>query len=163
MIGSGSIRWVPPVNIHLTLKFLGNIPAPHLDFLKQMLIGIAERAKPFDMQISGIGSFPSSKRPRIIWAGIHAPAALFSLQKEIEEKSTRFGYEKETKTFSPHLTIGRVHQEATAKELERIGNALASIQLGGIITSRVDSVHLYQSDLNPKGSIYTKLFSVPLR
>lgn len=149
--------------MHLTLKFLGDISATHLDFLKQMLAKTAELFTQFDMQIAGLGSFPNSKRSRIIWAGLHAPAALFSLQKQLEESASRLGYEKEAKAFSPHLTLGRVRQGIPAQDLQKISNILAETQLGRIAAIRVDSIHLYQSDLNPEGSIYTKLFSTPLR
>ena len=162
-LGEEAIRWVPTHNLHLTLKFLGNVPVSHLEFIKQMLAQVAESTPQFDMQIGGIGSFPNSNRPRVLWVGIHAPATLATLQKAIEEGTSRLGYEKEERSFSPHLTLGRVRQGIDAKELQKISNAISSIQLGKIGTARVDSVHLYQSDLNSAGSVYTKLFSTPLR
>jgi len=162
-LGDDAIRWVPSHNMHLTLKFLGNAPISHLDFLKQMLTQVADSTHPFDLQIGGIGSFPNSNRPRVLWVGLHAPAALATLQKAIEESSQRLGYEKEERPFSPHLTLGRVRQGLDGKVLQKIGNALSTIQLGKIGTARVDSVHLYKSDLNSEGSVYTKLFSTPLR
>ena len=162
-LGDDAIRWVPSHNMHLTLKFLGNAPISHLDFLKQMLTQVADSTHPFDLQIGGIGSFPNSNRPRVLWVGLHAPAALVTLQKAIEEGAQRLGYEKEERPFSPHLTLGRVRQGMDGKVLQKIGNALSTIQLGKIGTARVDSVHLYKSDLNSEGSVYTKLFSTPLR
>lgn len=162
-LGEEVVRWVPTHNLHLTLKFLGNVPVSHLEFIKQMLAQVAESTPQFDMQIGGIGSFPNSNRPRVLWVGIHAPATLATLQKAIEEGTSRLGYEKEERSFSPHLTLGRVRQGIDAKELQKISNAISSIQLGKIGTARVDSVHLYQSDLNSAGSVYTKLFSTPLR
>lgn len=162
-LGDDAIRWVPSHNMHLTLKFLGNAPISHLDFLKQMLTQVADSTHPFDLQIGGIGSFPNSNRPRVLWVGLHAPAALATLQKAIEEGSQRLGYEKEECPFSPHLTLGRVRQGMDGKVLQKISNALSTIQLGKIGTARVDSVHLYKSDLNSEGSVYTKLFSTPLR
>ena len=162
-LGEEVVRWVPTHNLHLTLKFLGNVPVSHLEFIKQMLAQVAESTPQFDMQIGGIGSFPNSNRPRVLWVEIHAPATLATLQKAIEEGTSRLGYEKEERSFSPHLTLGRVRQGIDAKELQKISNAISSIQLGKIGTARVDSVHLYQSDLNSAGSVYTKLFSTPLR
>lgn len=162
-LGNDVIRWVSPHNMHLTLKFLGSIPVSHLDFLKRMLAQAADSQPPFNLQIGGFGSFPSSKRPRVLWVGVHAPASLSSLQKAVADGANRLGYEKEARTFSPHLTIGRVRQGINGQELQKIGNAISTIQLGKIGTARVDSVHLYQSDLNSEGSTYTKLFSIPLR
>jgi 2'-5' RNA ligase len=161
-LGSDLVRWVPSRNMHLTLKFLGNIAASHVDFLKQMLARAAESHAPFDLQIGGIGSFPNSKRVRVLWIGVHAPAELTSLQHAIEEGAARLGYEKEERPFSPHLTLGRVRQHLAPSDLQRIGEALNNVQIGRIDAARVDSVHLYQSQLQPEGSIYTKLFSAAL-
>ena len=162
-LGNDVIRWVLTHNLHLTLKFLGNVPVSHLEFLKQMLAQATDSITQFDLQIGGIGSFPNSNRPRVLWVGIHAPAALSNLQKAIEEGAKRLGYEKEERPFSPHLTLGSVRQGLDGKDLQKISNALSSIQLGKIGIARVDSVHIYKSDLNSEGSVYTKLFSTPLR
>lgn len=163
MLGNESIRWVASHNLHLTLKFLGNVPTSHLDFIKQMLTQSADAHSAFDLQISGLGSFPNSKRIHILWVGVQAPAGLDSLQRSIESGAKRLGYETEARAFSPHLTLGRVRQHITTKQTQTISQKLATIQLGRIGTARVDSVHLYQSDLSSEGSVYTKLFSTPLR
>ena len=161
-LGDDLVRWVPTQNMHLTLKFIGNIANSHLDFIKQLLIRTADSHSQFDLQIGGIGSFPNSKRPRILWAGIHAPAELTSLQRSIESGPSRLGYEKDERPFSPHLTIGRVHQNIDTTNLQKIRNTLDSIQVGNIGSARIDSIHLYKSELQASGSIYTKLFSAPL-
>jgi 2'-5' RNA ligase len=158
-----AIRWVPTQNMHLTLKFLGSLPLSHLDFIKRMLTQTADLSPQFDLQISGLGSFPNSKQPRVLWVGIHASAGLSSLQKMIEDGATRLGYNKEERPFSPHLTLGRVRQGISAQELHKVSTTFSAFQLGKIGTARVDSVHLYQSDLNSEGSVYTKLFSATLR
>jgi 2'-5' RNA ligase len=162
-LGDKLARWVSPSNMHLTLKFLGNAPASHLDFLKRMLAQAAESHPRFDLQIGGLGSFPTSKRPRVLWVGIHAPAVLASLQNEIETGAVRLGYEKENRPFSPHLTLARIRQGLSAGDLQKIRDALAKTQLGRIGKASVDSVHLYQSDLQSGGSVYTRLYSAPLR
>lgn len=161
-LGDDLIRWVPAQNMHLTLKFIGNIAASHLDFLKQMLIQSVNSQRQFDLQVGGIGSFPNLKRPRVLWVGIHAPADLTSLQKNVEAGAVRLGYEKEERAFSPHLTLGRVRQNVSAADLQRIRSALENTQIGRIGTATIEAVHLYKSDLHADGSIYTKLLSVPL-
>lgn len=161
-LGDDLIRWVPAQNMHLTLKFIGNIAASHLDFLKQMLTQSVNSQRQFDLQIGGIGSFPNLKRPRVLWVGIHAPADLTSLQKNVEAGAVRLGYEKEERGFSPHLTLGRVGQNVSAADLQRIRSALENTQIGRIGTATIEAVHLYKSDLHTDGSIYTKLLSVPL-
>lgn len=162
VLGTDLIRWVPAQNMHLTLKFLGDIASTHVDFLKQLLTREATQHSQFDLQIGGLGSYPNSRRPRVLWVGLHAPANLTSLQKSIEAGTTRLGYEQEERAFSPHLTIGRVRQNISPSELPKIRAAMDNIQLGNIGTARVDSVHLIKSELQPNQSIYTKLFSAPL-
>ena len=161
-LGNDIVRWVPSQNMHLTLKFLGDVAPSHIDFLKQLLMREAESHPQFSLQMGGLGSFPTLRRPRILWIGIHAPADLVSLQKSIETAATRLGYEQEERTFSPHLTIGRARQTISLSEQQQIRAALESVQLGNIGTAIIDCVHLIKSDLHPSGSTYTKLFSAPL-
>ncbi len=153
------VRWVPLENIHLTLKFLGDVPTSHVGFLKQSLTQTAALSSAFDMQISGLGSFPNSKLPRLLWVGIYAQSALQTLHQNIEAAMDRLGYKSEDRSFSPHLTLGRVRQNASPADSLKIRDALQTIQLGNIGVARVNSVHLIKSDLNPAGSEYTKLFS----
>lgn len=162
-LGNQIIRWTPIQNMHLTLKFLGSIPNNHVDFLKQMLTQTADSHSAFDLQIGGIGSFPNAKLPRVLWLGIHAAAELMSIQKSVDAGASRLGYEKEARAFSPHLTLGRVRQNIQPSDLQKIRSTFDTFQLGKIPSARVDSVHLYQSELNSEGSIYTKLFSVLLK
>jgi len=161
-LGDDLVRWIPTQNMHLTLKFLGDINTSHLEFLKQLLAREADSHPQFNLQLGGLGSFPNSRKPRLLWIGIQTPTGLASLQKSIEAGTTRLGYEQEERAFSPHLTIGRVRQTVSPQELQKIRTALDTIQLGNIGIARVDSVHLFKSDLQPSGSIYTKLFSAPL-
>ena len=162
-LGNQIIRWTPIQNMHLTLKFLGNIPNNHVDFLKQMLTQTADSHSAFDLQIGGIASFPNAKSPRALWLGIHAAAELMSIQKNVDAGASRLGYEKEARAFSPHLTLGRVRQNIQPSDLQKIRSTFDTFQLGKIPSARVDSVHLYQSELHSEGSIYTKLFSALLK
>ena len=161
-LGNDIVRWVPTQNMHLTLKFIGDIAVSHIDFLKQLLTREAESHKQFDLQLGGLGSFPTSRRPRILWIGIHAPTELASLQKSIETGTSRLGYQQEERPFSPHLTIGRARQNIGLPELQKVRAALDSIQIGSISTAHIDTMHLFKSDLQPGGSVYTKLFSAQL-
>jgi 2'-5' RNA ligase len=161
-VGNDIIRWVPAQNKHLTLKFIGDTADSHMDFLKQMLTREAATHSQFDMQIGGLGSFPSSRMPRILWIGLHAPAELARLYQSLEAGTSRLGYKKEERAFSPHLTLGRARQNVNPADLLKVRAALDTIQLGNIATARVDSVHLFKSDLQSSGSVYTKFFSAPL-
>ena len=164
--GTGSlIRWVPAENIHLTLKFLGDIPPANVQFLTQMIRTEADTYHCFEIHLTGLGSFPGPKRPRVIYIGLQAPAELDALQHAIEAATHRLGYESEDRSFSPHLTIGRVKNalRISADDEQKIRHALEATKIDSLGTARVDSVHLYKSDLKPTGSVYTKLFSAPLK
>ena len=159
MLSDDLVRWVPPQNVHLTLKFLGDVSSSNLDLIKQMLTAEAAQHQSFEMQAKGIGSFPNSRRPRVIWIGLQAPAALESLQRGIESASARLGYATDEKSFSPHLTIGRVKQNLSAPEIQRIRSALEQTNIGLLGIVYIDAAHLFKSDLQPSGSVYTRLFS----
>jgi 2'-5' RNA ligase len=159
-LGEDLVRWVPVENMHLTLKFLGDVPANHLDFLRQSLVQIAATSVSFDLQVDGLGAFPNLKQPRVIWIGVQAGSELQNIQQKIESALHRLGYKKEERAFSPHLTLGRIRPGISPADSVKIRDALQAIQLGRIGTARVNSVHLYKSDLSPAGSQHTKLFSV---
>lgn len=161
-LGNDLIRWVPPQNVHLTLKFLGDVAPSNLDLIKQMLIAEAAQHPCFEMRMEGIGSFPNSRRPRVIWIGLHAPAVLESLQRGIEAAAARLGYASDEKSFSPHLTIGRVKQNLSGSEIQRIRSALEATRIGLLGIVQVNAAHLFKSDLQPGGSVYTRLFSAPV-
>ena len=158
-----AIRWVSPENIHLTLKFLGDIPPIQVDALTSTLRAQADSVPTFDVKVGGIGSFPDVKRARVLWIGLNAPAELMALSRGIESACARLGYESEKRGFSPHLTIGRVRQDASAADAQKIRRALEAATIDSLGAVRVDSVHLFKSDLKRNGAVYTKLFSAPLK
>lgn len=157
------VRWVPPGNMHLTLKFLGNISPANVEILTQLIRAEADSCQSFVMKVGGLACFPSPKRPRVIYIGLQAPGELEALQHGIESATTRLGYESEARAFSPHLTLGRVRQNVSASDQQRIRRALEETRLDLLGMAKVDCVYLYKSDLKPTGSVYTRLFSAPLR
>ena len=157
------VRWVPPGNMHLTLKFLGNISPANVEILTQLIRAEADSCQSFVMKVGGLACFPSPKRPRVIFIGLQAPGELEALQHGIESATTRLGYESEARPFSPHLTLGRVRQNVSASDQQRIRRALEETRLDLLGMAKVDCVYLYKSDLKPTGSVYTRLFSAPLR
>ena len=162
-IGSSAVRWVPTSNIHLTLKFLGDVSPDSVDALTRLIHTEADSNQQFDIHIGGLGSFPNSKRPRVLFTGIQAPAELEALQRGVESATAKLGYKSESRAFSPHLTIGRVRDNITSADQQKIRKTLEEIKIDSLGTARVDSVHLYKSELKPTGAIYTKLFSAPLQ
>ena len=156
------IRWVPLENMHLTLKFIGEVSPANVEMIQQMLGIEADCCCAFPGAGRRAGRLPSPRRARVIWTGIQAPPALASLQHGIESGAARLGYEAEERPFSPHLTIGRVRQQVSTGEQQQIRTALEGTHVGDPGTARIRAVHLFKSDLQPGGSIYTKLFSAPL-
>lgn len=153
------IRWVPPGNIHLTLKFLGNIPLEDVTALQGALQTQADKCSGFEIKLAGLGAFPNLRRPRVLWMGVDAPPELFALQQGIEDELSRLGYAREEKKFSPHLTLGRVSQNIHARDYPRINQALTQWSTEAFGSLRVAGVDLYRSDLQPSGARYTRLFS----
>jgi len=156
------VRWVAPGNIHLTLKFLGNVPSVDVEAIKDLLQVVAGRHARFEIRLGGLGAFPNLNRPRVIWVGIEALPALFELQQDIEDEVARLGYARENKKFSPHLTLGRVTEKAGAQDYARISQALAQEKVDILGAVHVTHVDLYRSDLQPSGARYTRLFSAHL-
>ena len=156
------VRWVAVKNIHLTLKFLGDVSIANLEILTKILRSEASHHVPFEFSVGGLGAFPSIRRPRVVWVGVEAPTEVHALQHNIEAETQRLGYAREDREFSPHLTLGRVSRNATPKDVQRISEAVGSYKVGFLGAARVQTVNLYRSDLQPSGAVYTQLFSAPL-
>jgi len=157
-----SIRWVPGMNIHLTLKFLGDVSTTNLEMLYAIVRSEAEKHPVFEIGVGELGAFPTIKRPRVIWVGVEAPAELSALQGGIENETTRLGYAPERRPFSPHLTVGRVSRNVTSNQVHQISDVLSDCKVGFLGATRVESVNLYRSDLQPSGAKYTRLYSAEL-
>ena len=157
-----AVRWVPAENIHLTLKFLGEVSSGSVQELARMLRVEAVRHPSFQISVNGIGTFPNIRRPRVIWAGSEVPPELTTLQEAIETGTRALGYPSEERPFSPHLTLGRVSQNASSREVGLISQALSELNVGSLGEMVVRDFHLFQSDLRPSGAVYTSLHTFPL-
>ncbi len=156
------VRWVPPNNIHLTLKFLGNVSPGNLNNLVDVMKCEALRHQPNRFCVAGCGAFPNRARPRVIWVGVNGTRELDNLQHAIDRETARLGYPSEERKFSPHLTLGRVSQHANPTEVRQVGDALSGLSVGELGHVSVSAIMLYRSDLKPGGAIYTPLASAPL-
>ena len=157
-----AVRWVPAGNMHLTLKFLGEVSANNVEVLARMLQREAAQHQPFEFSISGLGAFPNPRRPRVIWVGAEIPASMSALQRTIEAETRALGYPGEDRAFSPHLTLGRISQNARPDEVNQVARALGELQVGELGKVHVSSIHLFKSDLHPSGAVYTSLHQFPL-
>jgi 2'-5' RNA ligase len=158
----GSIRWIPANNIHLTIKFLGDVSISSQELLTKVLQAEVSRHPSFEVSVGELGVFPSLRRPHVVWIGVEAPPELAVLQHGVEAEMARLGYAPEERPFSPHLTLGRVARNASPEDIRHIGDVLVKSKVGFLGAFRVQSVHLYRSDLQPGGSVYTRLFTASL-
>lgn len=158
-LGSDLVRWAPPRNVHLTLKFLGDTAPSGIDLIQAALTAETRQYQPFEAEVAGFGAFPNIRKPRVLWVGVGAPGILGSLQHELDIATDRLGYSSEDRSFSPHLTIGRVRQNLAAASLQIVRDELEQTTVGRLGSYRVEEVHLFKSELNLSGSIYTKLFT----
>ena len=153
------VRWVKPDNIHLTLKFLGNIKDESTDKIIKTVEEICSRYDSFDLMIKGLGIFPNRKSPRVLWVGIEGNDILAALQKEIDEGMSSLGFENEKRKFTAHLTLGRFRSPRGNEALLDALNQRKNDSFGHIT---VKSLFLIKSDLSPAGARYIKISDAPL-
>lgn len=154
-------RWVRPENIHLTLKFLGDINPDDVDRISDALIGAVADISTLALSIRGIGVFPGIKRPRVIWVGLGGDVQeLFALQSGIEAGLDAVGFPKEKRAFKAHLTLGRIKQAVKPDVIRQMMRQHASISAEEFTC---DQVTLFKSDLKPSGAVYTELKKIELK
>ena len=157
LIPTNGFRPVRPGMIHLTLKFLGDTPLSKIPDIKKTLAVVAQSQKPFTLRVEGLGAFASWDHPRTIWVGLTSPPGLLSLAANINQITSQLGFPVENRQFSPHLTLARVSEGADRNKVKQCINQLrqASNVVFGDFT--VSQLVLFQSSLQPGGSIYTPL------
>jgi len=153
-----SVRWVRTSGIHLTLKFLGDVSTDKIPVLESALQTIADIAPGCTFTVNGLGCFPNSNRPRVIWVGIEEPSGrLAALQDAVEETTVPFGFEREDRGFKPHLTVGRLSRRASRADVASVGALVARTEVGTLGEAVADRFILIQSVLKPSGAEYTPL------
>jgi 2'-5' RNA ligase len=153
-------RWVRPAGMHLTLKFLGDIPVEQVAGVADALQAAARGRAAFSLTVAGIGVFPGLRRPRVIWAGLSGGTGpLSDLQRSVEERLAALGFPREDRPFHAHLTLGRC-SEAVGSDL--MAEALNFFAARGFGEFDVRELVLFQSDLKPSGAVYTALARVKL-
>ncbi len=150
-----SVSWVSPPNLHLTLKFLGEVPAETIEAVTEGLAEAVSGMEPFTLGFHGLGAFPGLARPRVIWMGVFQGAReCQALQARVEEALARRGVPKEGRAYSPHLTIGRVREPRGLASLQQAIAQDARKEFGSL---QVSSISLIKSELHPAGARYTEL------
>ncbi|HEX2021587.1 MAG TPA: RNA 2',3'-cyclic phosphodiesterase [Candidatus Thermoplasmatota archaeon] len=147
----GDLKVVEPGNLHMTLSFLGQVPDEAAGPLSRALDEAAARFAPFRAQLSGVGAFPSARRPRVVWAGVQDPAPLAALANAVRDAFARAGHAGDDKDFRAHATLARVREGSRADDVARFLQRHASDPLPEI---EVADARLYRSVPSPRGPTY---------
>jgi 2'-5' RNA ligase len=155
------VSWTPEQNLHVTLKFLGEIPPGDVDCIASLLLEASEGIRPFGILVEGAGVFPSLRAPRVLWVGIRESLELVGkLHENMEDALSGAGFPREDRPFHPHITVGRVRDRLPPGWGEEYAGALSGIQFGAFTVS---SYQFYESRLSPAGAAYDVLRDIPLK
>jgi 2'-5' RNA ligase len=157
---NADIRWVNPGNVHLTLKFLGNIKEEMLQTIINGIEKVCRSRNPFNLEIKGIGMFPNAKSPRVLWLDVENNSLIMSLQADIEKEMGKAGFKQEERKFKAHLTIGRFRSSSGREDIFKAVSAHEKDSFGII---NVNSMSLMKSDLNPDGARHTMIAEILLK
>ena len=148
------VRWVSAGNIHLTLRFLGEITEEAVEKASRAAAAATEKGSPFSILLRGVGAFPSLRSPRVVWGGIDSSEHLLQLEEALNRELSKAHFPPPDKPFRPHLTLGRVKSQRGKGDLR-----LHLKENQGITLGRMDVDHfaLIKSDLRPSGPVYTSL------
>jgi 2'-5' RNA ligase len=154
------VRWVRPENIHLTLKFLGDIQEADTEKVAKVVSESVTGHPAISLAVKGIGVFPSIKKPRVLWLGISKQLdPLTALQQALNYNLEAMGFPKEKRPFRGHLTLGRIKSKIDPKILHDILKEFFQFESEHFLADRII---LYKSDLKPGGAVYTKLIETYL-
>ena len=163
-LSGADVSWVSPANMHLTLKFLGDIDEAAAIAVSEAIRDIAARTCDFTMQLGSIGAFPGVQSPRIIWVGLskgHEQARAIAAQ--IESRIEKYGIGRETKPFASHITIGRVRSKKNIRQLTD-GIGAADIRRDATAEEfKAGKITFFKSTLTPQGPVYEKLQETNLK
>jgi 2'-5' RNA ligase len=160
---ASGLRPVKPANIHLTLKFLGEIERSQVDILKNCLDQVTENIVPFTASVRGLGAFPNWRnRPRVIWVGVVPAIPIQEIFKRVDAATAQVGFPSEARAFSPHLTLARVSSSYSTQPLDNLLHKLMTLtpepDFGSLV---VDKLILFKSVLFSEGPVYFILSSHP--
>jgi 2'-5' RNA ligase len=158
------IKWVEPENIHLTLKFLGNVAADRTGAIAEAMTGSVGGMSSFQLGVKELGVFPNPRRVQIVWVGVSGELdKLANLQRRLESGLESLGFAAEGRRFTPHLTLARLRDRVTPDEREKLGRLIAETEFDAAHIFSVENINLMKSQLTSEGPIYSRLSSVALK
>jgi 2'-5' RNA ligase len=149
------MHWVRPENLHVTLKFIGAAPAEKLDAIRNTLSCVAS-PHIVEVRFRGLGTFPNEKRARVFWAGVEGTPNLATLADDVDVQLGKAGFPRESRSYSPHLTLARLEPPSVAREFQAALQKNAAREFGVLRTAEF---HLIESKLKSTGAEYTTLQS----
>ena len=153
------VRWVRPEGIHVTLKFIGHVDPAKLDDIRHAL-ETAHSDQPVEMQFRGMGFFPNERRPRVVWCGVEGSPNLAKLAQDIEAALAPLGIERETRAYTPHLTLARIDVEKVRRtHLEKLVATTKKFENSSFGETHERQFHLYESVTKRSGAEYKILHS----
>lgn len=157
-VAARAVKWVDPEGMHLTLKFLGETPADKVEPITEAMRRLAMGRTPVTLQLGRAGCFPNPRQPRVLWLGVEGETeTLARLVAALEESVAPLGFPSEGRHFSPHLTLGRVRENASALERQRVGLAIQSLRLPSGQPFSLGAISFMRSELRREGALYTRI------
>ncbi|MFC2034840.1 RNA 2',3'-cyclic phosphodiesterase [Chloroflexota bacterium] len=157
------VKWVDPDNIHLTLKFLGNAAIDASGEITGAMEEAAQGIPPFHLAVKDLGVFPNWKQVRVAWVGISGEIdRLSQLHRRIDSNLAPLGFTPESRPFTPHLTLARLHNQASSYERRRFGQLIADTKFKPNSSIKVDLISLMRSKLTREGAIYSRISVIGL-
>jgi 2'-5' RNA ligase len=154
------IRWAPEESLHLTLKFLGEVPPEALEVVETAVSAAAARSEAFAIEVGGVGAFPALKRPRVVWMAASGGEGLLSLHSATTQHLAARGFEVETRPFHPHVTLGRVKKHARPGDTDTLAGLAETVTYAERVG--IDTVDVMRSHLTASGARYEVLSRCPL-
>ena len=156
------VKWVAAKSMHVTLKFIGDFIESHKVPMRKDLLSFTRGFGKMEIMFTELGGFPNLNKPRVIWIGLKYPESLRELAKVVDSLGNKYGYPKEVRKFSPHVTLGRVRRDAKNYDRERIGNFIKEYRQIEIAPFICAKLFFIQSTLTPAGPIYSTLAEIAL-
>ena len=158
------VKWINPGSIHLTLKFLGDVPVDKINSITRALETATREIPPFQLEVKDLGVFPNLNKVRVVWVGVSGDITrLGQLQQRIESNLAILDFTPETRAFTPHLTLARLREQASPDERQNFGQLIGNTKFESVYKFRVDSISLMRSQLTREGAIYSRLSSAKLK